>query len=236
MWGYEGEEQTVIVVDDEPAHRDFLQDTLQPLGFRVVQAPDGVTCLDMLRYAQPLIFLLDVSMPGMDGWTLAGAIRERIPQACIIMVSANAHQQMPPDAEQPPHNAYLVKPIQIQSLLDALARHAGIEWLSTPTAEPSRPALLPLDMERKVPASRRQHAVSAGPAPQSPAGLTPGLREELRQLARIGYASALKKRLQSLEKEQQVDPEILAHLSQMVRSFQFTQLAEWLDEVPDDGQ
>jgi hypothetical protein len=62
------------------------------------------------------------------------------------------------------------------------------------------------------------------------------LREELRQLARIGYASALKRRLESLEKEQEVDPEILAHLAEMVRSFQFAQLAEWLEEVPDESQ
>ncbi len=207
VWGYEGPEKTLIVVDDEPTHRGLLQDTLQPLGFKVIQASDGPTCLDMLRYATPDIFLLDISMPGMDGWSLASAIRKQIPETCIIMVSADAHQSMPPSLTVAPHNAYLVKPIQLQGLLDALAVHAGVVWQGAPTA-----TLL-------------QAAVQPGKL-----WLPDPIRHEIRQLAQIGYATGLLNRMETLKGHAAVSEATLQRMTELVKKFQFGQLLKELEK------
>ena len=68
---YQGYQRTLMVVDDDPVVRGLLSDILVPLGFNVLEASDAESCLDELESCSPDLFILDVSMPGMDGLTLA---------------------------------------------------------------------------------------------------------------------------------------------------------------------
>ena len=83
---FEGPQPQALVVDDEEAVRELLRDLLESEGFRVYLAPGGREALNLFA-AQPFdgIFT-DVGMPGMSGWELAHAIRQRnetIPIAVI---------------------------------------------------------------------------------------------------------------------------------------------------------
>ncbi|MEM1291121.1 MAG: response regulator, partial [Cyanobacteria bacterium P01_H01_bin.162] len=59
---------TVLVVDDTPANLSVLFDLLDDAGFQVLVAQDGLSALQKVEYAPPDLILLDVMMPGIDGF------------------------------------------------------------------------------------------------------------------------------------------------------------------------
>ena len=60
-----------------------------PLDFVVLTAAGGAECLTLIEGIQPDLFLVDISMPGMNGWQLVSRLREPGQTAPIIMLSAN---------------------------------------------------------------------------------------------------------------------------------------------------
>jgi two-component system phosphate regulon response regulator OmpR len=76
----------ILVVDDDPEIRQFLQDYLSEHGYEVLEADSGPTARALLAEPVPAVALLDVGLPGEDGLTLARWIRERF-DIGIIMVS-----------------------------------------------------------------------------------------------------------------------------------------------------
>src|SRR5919197_6266473 len=66
----------VLVIDDEAPIRLLCRVNLEAEGMTVVEAPDGPTGLDMARNDQPDVVLLDVMMPGLDGWRVAEQLLE----------------------------------------------------------------------------------------------------------------------------------------------------------------
>ncbi len=126
--GYHGETLSLMVVDDDAVQRRLLIDTLTPLGFNVIAAADGASCLRMLDQCAPKLFMLDISMPNMTGWELATELRKRGLTVPIVMISAEADEGLGQGREQtaPLHNDYLVKPINMPALLAALAHQLNI--------------------------------------------------------------------------------------------------------------
>src|SRR5438046_2720946 len=59
---------TVLVVDDIPANQKLLRETLEPEGYEVLLATDGPTALEVAQGARPDVILLDVLMPGLNGF------------------------------------------------------------------------------------------------------------------------------------------------------------------------
>jgi CheY-like chemotaxis protein/anti-sigma regulatory factor (Ser/Thr protein kinase) len=134
--GYHGDPLKLMVVDDDPNQRRLLIDTLTPLGFDIVAVANGAACLKMLEQCSPKLFMLDISMPDMSGWELATELRERGVNVPLVMISAEADEGFGLDTEKPLHNDYLVKPINIRSLLSTLAYHLNVELkLEEPPAE-----------------------------------------------------------------------------------------------------
>ena len=74
---------TVLAVDDDPGALSALADALGTLGFEVVQAADGATALELARQQLPDVILLDVQMPGMDGF---GVCRQLKAQPNLLLV------------------------------------------------------------------------------------------------------------------------------------------------------
>ncbi|WP_158670295.1 hybrid sensor histidine kinase/response regulator [Bradyrhizobium guangdongense] len=127
--GYHGARKTILVTDDDPVHRDLLREVLTPLGFILLSAPDGAGCLALAQHCRPDLFLLDISMPAMDGWAVAEALRAcGHHQARILMVSASALEAHGAPLAQPFHDGYLMKPIDIPRLLETIRQLLRIEW------------------------------------------------------------------------------------------------------------
>ncbi|AWM10209.1 hybrid sensor histidine kinase/response regulator [Bradyrhizobium symbiodeficiens] len=127
--GYHGARKTILITDDDPVHRDLLREVLTPLGFILLSAPDGPGCLALAQHCRPDLFLLDISMPAMDGWAVAEALRANgHHQARILMVSASAIEAHGAPLAQPFHDGYLMKPIDIPRLLETVRQLLKIEW------------------------------------------------------------------------------------------------------------
>ena len=127
--GHLGTRKKIMVVDDDDDHRMLMRDTLVPLGFTLFPASDGVQCLQLLPQCAPDLLLLDISMPGLDGWEVVKRIRAMgHTELPIIMVSANAFESRHPRDESSEHCEFLVKPIVIPRLLDLIGKLLDIEW------------------------------------------------------------------------------------------------------------
>jgi signal transduction histidine kinase/DNA-binding NarL/FixJ family response regulator len=129
IYGYHGPRKTILITDDDPTHRDLLREVLTPLGFILLSAPDGSACLALAQHCRPDLFLLDISMAGMDGWNVAETLRKSgHHQARILMVSASALEAHGTPLAQPFHDGYLMKPIDIPRLLETVRQLLKIEW------------------------------------------------------------------------------------------------------------
>jgi signal transduction histidine kinase len=82
--------RTVLLVDDEDPVRELTAETLEMLGYRVLQADSGARALEFLETEQPDLMLLDYAMPTMNGAELARLARLRRPEAPIVIASGYA--------------------------------------------------------------------------------------------------------------------------------------------------
>ncbi len=129
IYGYHGPRKTILITDDDPIHRDLLREVLTPLGFILLSAPDGPACLALAQHCRPDLFLLDISMAGMDGWPVAETLRKSgHHQARILMVSASALEAHGTPLAQPFHDGYLMKPIDIPRLLETIRQLLKLDW------------------------------------------------------------------------------------------------------------
>ena len=67
----------MLVVDDEPANLDLVEGLLKPAGFGVLRASSGQEGIDMAISAMPNLILLDLMMPGLSGFDVVEALREK---------------------------------------------------------------------------------------------------------------------------------------------------------------
>ncbi|MEO9274950.1 ATP-binding protein [Marinomonas sp. 5E14-1] len=125
---YGGYQRNIMVVDDDPVVRGLLSDILSPIGFIVLEAHDGLDCLNKMHSVSPDLFILDVSMPEMDGLTLAKKLRDQGVSAPIVMLSADAQEDLRKPDEQAVFNQYLVKPINNSILLETMKTWLNLDW------------------------------------------------------------------------------------------------------------
>jgi DNA-binding response OmpR family regulator len=85
----------VLVVEDDPAVRGVIRAVLEDAGFSVLEADDGVAALRLLHETAPAVVLLDVMMPGMDGFAVLRAIRQQglAPGARVAMLTARVEER-----------------------------------------------------------------------------------------------------------------------------------------------
>ena len=111
---------TVLVADDDADILRFVELNLRLEGFEVVTARDGPDALAKAHAVQPDLVLLDVRMPGIDGYTICARIRADASLAAVpvIIVTANYGSAAIEAARQAGANDFLVKPFHPATLLD----------------------------------------------------------------------------------------------------------------------
>jgi PAS domain S-box-containing protein len=110
---------TVLVIDDDRDVRAFLADSLEGLGYSVVQAEDGAAGLIELRKRKPNLILLDYAMPGMNGAEIARAARQQNAEVPIIFVTGYAETDQL-EAALGPNVPVLRKPFSLARLAAAI--------------------------------------------------------------------------------------------------------------------
>jgi len=82
-----GRQNVILVVDDDPAVRDLMQRMLTKEGFRAMLADDPRAVLGLAQSAKPSVIILDVLMPGMNGWEILRAIKaDRALEGCAVVM------------------------------------------------------------------------------------------------------------------------------------------------------
>ncbi|XXT21243.1 response regulator [Sorangium sp. So ce429] len=113
----EGRLETVLVVEDDPTLRLGLQKTLRSAGFRVEVARTGAEGLSMALAARPDLVLLDVMLPGMNGFEICEELRRHDADLPILMVTAKAEEQDRVRGLRLGADDYIVKPFGVSELL-----------------------------------------------------------------------------------------------------------------------
>ena len=108
--------QRILVVDDDTDIRALLRELLERRGFSVAEAADGRQALQELYGGRPDLVLLDVGMPGMDGWTTLERIRE-LSDVPVVMLTARSAELEKTRGLRAGADDYVTKPFGRQELL-----------------------------------------------------------------------------------------------------------------------
>jgi two-component system KDP operon response regulator KdpE len=106
----------ILVVDDEPAIRRFLRTSLGSQGYQVEEAEDGAAALAAMSHA-PDLLVLDLGMPGMDGFEVIRQLRESGATLPIVVLSVRADEAGKVRALDLGADDYVTKPFGIEELL-----------------------------------------------------------------------------------------------------------------------
>lgn len=119
----------ILVVDDDPAIRGLLSDVLEMEDYEVCTAVDGPSALQAVETTDPDFVILDVMMPGLDGYAVLAAIRARPGEPVpVLMLTAAAEPQAQDRAWADGVDYYLAKPFTTATVLDLVDRALVSEY------------------------------------------------------------------------------------------------------------
>jgi excisionase family DNA binding protein len=108
----------VLVVDDDDRLREFMRVSLELEGYTVREASSGEEALEALEDQAPDLVLLDVVMPGIDGWQMLQRMQERHGSIPVIMFSGQVDAKMAGETEERGAQGFLGKPFDPQQLIE----------------------------------------------------------------------------------------------------------------------
>jgi DNA-binding response OmpR family regulator len=112
---------SVLVVDDDPEIRQFLQDYLSEHGYQVLAAHDGPAARTLLAEQVPAVVLLDVGLPGEDGLTLARWLRLRHrPELPVILYTGHREALSESQIRAAGVRALIHKPVEVDELYNLI--------------------------------------------------------------------------------------------------------------------
>ena len=144
--------QHIAVVEDEVTQRQMLLDYLSKQGFRVSGFEAGAGLRRLVERELPDVVLLDVGLPGEDGFAIARWLRERSSKVCIIMVTAATDTVDRVVGLETGADDYIPKPFDPRELLarvKSVLRRAGVSVIPT-TAGRIRMGRRVLDLDKRV--------------------------------------------------------------------------------------
>jgi len=129
--GYEGKRRKVLIVDDNLNNRLVLTSLLEPLGFELAQAEDGLAGLELAQAMQPDLMITDLVMPRLNGDKLIELVRvdSTLSNTKIIMVSASSYDFSERLKGITNSDGFLAKPIDINRLFGMMVEVLGLTWL-----------------------------------------------------------------------------------------------------------
>ncbi|WP_414663726.1 ATP-binding protein [Horticoccus sp. 23ND18S-11] len=184
--GYHGPRRRLLIVDDERANRAILAEILGPLGFIVAEADGAVAARAAIQRQAPDAVLLDLRMPGDDGFTLAREWRAdgTLVGGKVLALSASVLPEQQAEALAAGCDAFLAKPFRVEHLLGVIGSLLAIEWITQGEAPAAAaPATVVEEVRWEAGLLQRLlHLAERGDALR--------LGQELSQLARRGTAWA----------------------------------------------
>ncbi|MBT3342457.1 MAG: response regulator [Gemmatimonadetes bacterium] len=115
----------VLHIEDNPSNRKVVQHILRRTSYRLIEAEDGETGLDLARAQKPDVILLDMQLPGMSGYDVAKALKAdtRTQGIPVVAVTASALAGDDDRVFDAGCDDYLAKPFRPHDLRERLAAH-----------------------------------------------------------------------------------------------------------------
>jgi CheY-like chemotaxis protein len=112
----------ILLVDDEPEMRFITRRMLEKAGYTVIEASNGEECLAKLEEELPDLILLDVMMPGDDGWVVCRRIKaqERTKSIPVVMFTVRTADEDMGESDRAGAEAHINKPFERDELLRIL--------------------------------------------------------------------------------------------------------------------
>jgi len=212
---YAGPRAKILLIDDDAAHLDIVQGLLRPLDFTVLAAQDGRTGLQLAAQYQPDLALVDISLPDMTGWQVAQQLRT-LPELLrlkVLMVSANAHEYTPGGADGQLHDGFVMKPVDMQVLLENIGTVLGLKWRYAAAPAATDDAALPETLPEHV----RHHI------------------DDLYQLGKIGHVRGIQAKLKEIEAEDPDNRVFTGRLRALVANFDLKRYMTVLEAMRNHG-
>lgn len=112
---------TILVVDDDPVIVDLISSLLEE-DYSVLAAYDGRDALQLLKKQRPDLLLLDLMMPGVDGFTVARQVREKYEDHQLPVLILSAHPSLHAQTRDLGVNGFLTKPFEPEDLVQRVAQ------------------------------------------------------------------------------------------------------------------
>jgi DNA-binding response OmpR family regulator len=115
----------LLVVDDDRGILAFIREALADEGYEVQTVSSGEDAMRAVHRKRPDLILLDINLPGVDGWDVLSRLRDAAgPQVPVVVMTAgyNAQEQALATGAQ----GYLGKPFDLDDLMNAVEAHAGL--------------------------------------------------------------------------------------------------------------
>jgi DNA-binding response OmpR family regulator len=143
---------TVLIVDDDPANLELLFQHLNQAGYKVLVAENGQLALERAELAQPDAILLDVMMPGMDGFETCRRLKQQaVTQSIpVIFMTALADTADKVKGFAAGGVDYVTKPFQPEELLARVAAHTSIYLLQKELRQKNRELEVALSQVKRL--------------------------------------------------------------------------------------
>ena len=118
---------TILVVDDDETNLTLARALLEADGYAVVTAVDAISTFDVLKDVDPALILMDIQLPGMDGWELTRRLKKNIATSHIPIVALTAYGKHG-DAERAREagfSEFVAKPVSTRELPAIIRKHIG---------------------------------------------------------------------------------------------------------------
>ncbi len=127
--------ELILIIEDNEKNRKLMREVLQVTGYRTTEAETAEEGLRLAREARPALVLMDLQLPGMDGFAALAALRaedgtKAIP---VIAVTASAMSHQQPQILAAGFDGYQTKPISVREFLRAVraALDRGVETMGS---------------------------------------------------------------------------------------------------------
>jgi len=110
--------ETILVVEDNPLNMELVSDILEAHGYEVRQAINGKEAVQEVELHLPDLILMDIQLPGLDGLTVTGIIKDNPETANVPIIALTAHAMRGDEekAREAGCDGYISKPIDTRSL------------------------------------------------------------------------------------------------------------------------
>ena len=113
---------SILVIEDSASVRRLIEVCLRPLGVEIRSVEDGLLGLEAAKFEIPQAIVLDIGLPGMDGWEVLARLRadEATKRVRVLVLTAHAQPEMADRAAAKGADSFMTKPFRPEELRESV--------------------------------------------------------------------------------------------------------------------